>query len=142
MPENQPIRSKFKDFEVNTKIKLAFLWTAVPFCYLYGDYFELYTPGKVEGLISGDNLLNTPLNLLMATVMLAIPALMIVVSIFLRPAINRIFNMIFGLIFTLIMLNIVIGATSEWYRFYFLLGVIEMFITLMIIRVAYSWPKN
>jgi hypothetical protein len=78
----------------------------------------------------------------MATVMLAIPALMIVVSIFLRPAINRIFNMIFGLIFTLIMLNIVIGATSEWYRFYFLLGVIEMFITLMIIRVAYSWPKN
>jgi hypothetical protein len=61
MPENQPIRSKFKDFEVNTKIKLAFLWTAVTLCYLYGDYFELYTPGKVEGLISGDNLLNTPI---------------------------------------------------------------------------------
>ena len=69
MPENQPIRSKFKDFEVNTKIKLAFLWTAVTFCYLYGDYFELYTPGKVEGLISGDNLLNTPMNLLMATLL-------------------------------------------------------------------------
>jgi hypothetical protein len=30
------------------------------FLYIYGDYFELYVPGKVEGLISGENLLNTP----------------------------------------------------------------------------------
>jgi len=45
-----------EDFEVNVKIKLAALWTVATFCYLYGDYFELYTPGKVESLISGENI--------------------------------------------------------------------------------------
>ena len=41
--------------KVNIKIKLAALWVSVSLCYLYGDYFELYTPEKVNSLISGDN---------------------------------------------------------------------------------------
>jgi len=47
------------------------------FCYIYGDYFELYVPKKVEGLISGANMLDSPTKLFLASVLLAIPALMI-----------------------------------------------------------------
>ena len=34
--------------KVNIKVKLAALWSAATFCYLYGDYFELYTPNKIK----------------------------------------------------------------------------------------------
>ena len=37
--------------KINIKIKLASLWASATFCYLYGDYFELYTPDKVNSLI-------------------------------------------------------------------------------------------
>ena len=66
--------------KVNIKIKLAALWTAVTFCYLYGDYFDLYTPGKVESLISGDGVLDSPMALFIASLVMAVPPLMIVLA--------------------------------------------------------------
>lgn len=39
--------------QVNVKLKLAALWASVMFCYLYGDYFELYVPEKVDSLLTG-----------------------------------------------------------------------------------------
>ena len=56
--------------KVNIKIKLAALWASVTFCYLYGDYFELYTPDKVNSLITGDNVIDTPATLLLASLYL------------------------------------------------------------------------
>ena len=44
-------KNEYQDFKVNIKLKLSLLWTSVMFCYVYGDYFQLYVPGKVEGLI-------------------------------------------------------------------------------------------
>ncbi|MEM1328087.1 MAG: hypothetical protein AAGI23_19170 [Bacteroidota bacterium] len=52
------------NFRPHIKFKLAALWTTTTFCYLYGDYFELYTPGKVDSLLSGKNILDTPVLLL------------------------------------------------------------------------------
>lgn len=82
--------SHFEDLKVNVKIKLSALWTATTFCYLYGDYFELYIPKKVEGLLSGENGLDSPEKLFAATILLAIPAIMVFLSIVLKPKINRI----------------------------------------------------
>ena len=36
--------------KVNIKIKLVAFWASATFCYLYEDYFELYTPDKVNSL--------------------------------------------------------------------------------------------
>ncbi len=92
MTKNKTNSTDFEDIKVNIKIKLSALWTSVTLCYLYGDYFELYTPKKVEGLISGDNLLNSPMNLFAASVLLAIPAVMVCLSVLLKPTINRWLN--------------------------------------------------
>lgn len=127
---------------VNIKLKLALLWAAVMCCYFYGDYFELYVPGKVEGLIKGNNNLNTPMNLLIATIALVIPALMIVVSVFSKPNVNRILNIISGIFFTLVMLVIGYGSISEWYAFYVLLAVIECILTVAIVWQAWNWPRE
>lgn len=133
--------TQFEDIRVNVKIILAGLWTSVTLCYLYGDYFELYTPGKAQGLVDGHNLLNSPLNLLMAAVVLAIPAVMVFLSLILKPAINRILNIVVGIFFTLVMLFIGISSFSQWYLFYVFLAAVECIITILIVVYAWKWKR-
>ncbi|PYF77083.1 DUF6326 family protein [Pedobacter nutrimenti] len=133
---------QYQNTEINPKIRLALLWVAVTLCYLYGDYFELYVPKKVEGLISGDNLLNTPFKLFLAALMLAVPALMVVSSILLRPVLNRVLNIIFGIFYTLIMVLVGVSSYDKWMLFYIFLAFVECVITLLIVRYAWIWPKE
>ncbi|UHO37202.1 hypothetical protein H5J24_15765 [Chryseobacterium capnotolerans] len=133
--------TQFENIPVNVKVILAGLWTSVTLCYLYGDYFELYTPGKTQGLVDGHNLLNTPLNLLIAAVALAIPAVMVFLSLILKPAINRMLNIAFGIFFTVVMLLIGISSFSEWYLFYVFLAAVECIITILIVIYAWKWKR-
>jgi hypothetical protein len=128
--------------KVNIKIKLASLWASATFCYLYGDYFELYTPDKVNSLITGDNIMDSPATLLIASIILAIPSVMVAASIFLKPKINRILNILFGTLFTLMMVFIGIISTNEWYLFYVFLAFLESIITALIVWYAWNWPKE
>tara|TARA_R110002096_G_scaffold153285_6_gene316987 strand:- start:2952 stop:3359 length:408 start_codon:yes stop_codon:yes gene_type:complete len=130
-----------KDFEINIKVRLAALWTSATFCYLYGDYFELYTPEKVSGLISGEHVLNSPTFLFIASLIMVIPPLMIVLSLILKPFLNRLLNIVFGSIFTLMMILIAFGSLTPWYSFYVFLAIIESILTAVIVWNAYKWPK-
>ena len=128
--------------KVNIKIKLAALWASATFCYLYGDYFELYTPDKINSLITGENVLGSPTNLLIASIILVIPSVMVAASIILKPKINRILNIIFGTLFTLMMVLIGINSMTEWYSFYVFLAFSESIITFLIVWYAWKWPKE
>lgn len=128
--------------KVNIKIKLAALWASVTFCYLYGDYFELYTPDKVNSLITGENMLDSPTTLLLASIILAVPSVMVAASILLQPKINRILNIIFGALFTLMMVFIGVNSMTEWYSFYMFLAFLESIITFLIVWYAFKWPKK
>lgn len=130
------------DFDVNIKIKLALLWAAVTFCYLYGDYFELYVPQKTSGLVSGDNLLNTPVKLFLAAALLAIPALMVFLSVALKPSINRALNLLFGLFFTAIMAMIATTSLAPWRAFYAFLAIVESCLTALVVWYAWKWPRE
>jgi len=127
--------------KVNIKIKLAALWTSVTLCYLYGDYFELYTPDKVNSLISGENNLDSPTKLLIASIILAISSVMVAASVILKPKLNRILNIIFGVLFTIMQIAIGIYTTHEWYLFYVFLAFLESSITALVVWYAWKWPK-
>ena len=135
-------KKNLQDFEINIKFKLAALWTAVTFCYLYGDYFELYTPGKVDSLLSGENVLDSPSSLLIASAILVIPPIMILVSLMARPTLSKVLNIIFGTLFTLMMALIAIGSLTPWYSFYVLLAIVEAILTFMIVWKAIKWPRT
>lgn len=132
---------EFENFEINTKILISGLWTSVMFLYIYGDYFELYVPNKVEGLLNGNNLLDTPYKLLLATLLLATPSIMIALSLILKPRINRILNISIGLFLCLFTFFVGISSFSEWRIFYVLLAFVESFITLVIVYKAWYWKK-
>jgi len=127
---------------VNIKIRLAALWAALMFCYVYGDYFSFYVPGQVEGFISGKTLLNSPGKLLAASVLMLIPSMMVFLSVSLPPGINRILNIVFGVLYTAIMLLIACTSYSAWRTFYVFLAVVESLLTLIIVVQAWKWPKQ
>jgi len=142
MKSNNKTIKDFEDFKVNVRIKLSSLWTSVTLCYLYGDYFELYVPQKAEGLVNGDNLLDSPTKLFLASVMLAIPAIMVFLSISLKANIVRLLNMILASFFTLLMLLIAITSIEPWRAFYVFLAITESILTGTIFWYAFKWPKK
>lgn len=135
-------KGSFEDIRINIKIKLSALWASVTLCYLYGDYFELYVPQKTQGLVSGVNLLDSPLKLFLATILLAIPALMVCLSVILKPGVNRFCNMTFGIFYTAIMVLIAVTSVTPWRVFYVFLAIVESSITLLIFYTALRWPKT
>jgi Family of unknown function (DUF6326) len=128
-----------EDVKVNVKFKLSALWASVTLCYLYGDYFELYVPNKVAGLLSGENMLDSPMKLFGASILLAIPALMVSLSIIFKPLINRWLNIIFGVIFTAIMVLIAFVSIKLWLTFYVFLAIVESILTSLIVWYAWRW---
>ena len=133
---------KLENFKINVKIKLAGLWASVMFCYIYEDYFELYVPKRIERIISGESLLNTPMKLFAASFVLIIPALMIFLSILLQAKSNRFFNLIFGTCYTVLMLWIAINYSDKWLSFAIVFAIVESFITSMIVWYAWKWPRH
>jgi len=136
------MNNDLEDFKINVRLKLSFLWTSVTLCYLYGDYFELYVPRKVEGLLNGDNLLDSPTKLFLASVLLVIPALMVCSSVTLKPVISKWLNIIFGLFFTAIMTLVGAASISSWRVFYVFLAIVEVCITSLIVWYAWNWQRG
>ncbi len=133
---------ELEDYKINIRIKLSALWTTVMFCYIYGDYFELYVPQKITGLLNGQNMLDTPIKLLTATFVLTIPALMISLSLMLPPKLVKWVNISVGIFFTIFNLLVGISSISEWKMFYVFLSFIESIITAIIVWQAWTWKKK
>jgi hypothetical protein len=135
--------SDLQDFKINIKVKLSALWISVMFCYIYGDFFSLFVPGRIQGLMNGQSGAGaiTPWVLFMYAILLSIPPVMIFLSLILRPKANRIINITTGIFFTIVMLLVVSTSLDKWMIFYIYLGVFEVIITSLIVGHAWHWPK-
>ncbi|MCG2792671.1 MAG: DUF6326 family protein [Weeksellaceae bacterium] len=136
------MNTQLQDFKINVRIQLCALWTALMFLYIYGDYFELYVPKKVEGLRNGHNMLDDPLKLFVATFTLTIPALMIFLSLILKPKLTKWLTAGIAVFFTLFTFLVGISSISEWRIFYVFLSFLESLITIIIFVKALNWPKT
>ena len=134
--------SVLEDVPVPTRYKLSAIWTSVMFCYIYADYFELYVPGKLQGMLAGQMVPLGPVTqavLLGTAAMLALPSLMILLSVTLKATLNRWLNVLVGTIYTAIQIAVV--AKSGW-NFYIALGILEAALTALIVWTAWNWPRN
>src|SRR5215470_4854591 len=130
----------FEDIRVHARLKLFALWSSVMFFYIYGDYFELYQPGKLQDMIAGRmpfGAISQGVLLAMAAVMV-IPSLMPFLSLVLPAGVNRWVNIVFGSIYSVIM----ILAIWHGWAFYILFGLIEITLTVLIVWYAWTWPKQ
>lgn len=128
------------DIKVPVRYKLSALWCSLMFCYIYGDYFELYQPGKLQEMLSGRTALGaaTQNALLGMAAVMAVPSLMVLLSLILPAMASRWLNVILGTVYSLIMVAAILGS----WHFYIFLGVIEIALTVSIIWYAWNWPKQ
>ena len=141
MISNQEEVSSFDDIKVHVKVKLSALWTSVLFCYLYGDYFGLYKPGKVKGMLAGNLEPLGPISqamLLGLSISMAIPSLMILLTLVLKAKTSRLANIIIGVIYTLFVL---VTMPGSW-NFYLFFGTLDVILTSQIVWYAWKWPKS
>jgi hypothetical protein len=135
---------QLEDIRIHVRFKLSALWAAVMFCYIYGDFFSLFVPGRIENLMKGDSGAGstTPVKLLMFAMMMTIPSLMVFLSLVLKPVVSRWTNIAMGVLFTLIMILVVAVSIDRWMLFYTYLGVVEILITILIVWYAWRWPRK
>ena len=128
--------------KINIKLKLSSLWTSLMFLYIYGDYFELYAPNKIEKLLNITDVLDTPVKLFLASVLLAIPAIMISLNFFASPTLSKFLNIFFGVLFTLVVIIVASTSLYTWYSFYVFYAILEAIISGLIVWYAWNWPKT
>ncbi|HEX4921027.1 MAG TPA: DUF6326 family protein [Candidatus Bathyarchaeia archaeon] len=133
-------RTELEDLKVPVKLKLSALWTSVMFCYIYADYFELFKPGKLERMIAGNGPFGQTTQgvLVVASLVLAIPSIMIFLSVALKATVNRRVNIIVGSLYTVI---IMFTASRNW-AFMRMYGVIEIVLTGLVVWYAWKWPRQ
>ena len=133
-----------QDAAVHVKMKLSALWISTMFCYVYGDFFSLFVPGRIEGIVDGRMGIGstTPVTLLAGAIVMIVPSAMIALSIVLTPRLSRWLNIVFGAVYTLMMLAISASSLQRWKMFYVLLGMTEALMTLLIVICAWSWPTE
>ena len=127
-----------EDVKINVKMKLSALWVALMLLYLYADWFSLFRTGQIEEMISGrmGPFPVTQGSLLSASILMMIPAVMVFLSLTLKPKINRWVNIILGVLYTFVNISNLIGETWVYYIFS---GVVELVLTFLIVWYAWKW---
>lgn len=123
---------------IDVRLRIAALWTATMLIFAYVDLFSFYRPdvradieaGKVFAFDIGEPFL------FFATLYVIIPALMIYLSLVLRPTLNRRLNIGLAAVYVVTILG---GAVGEW-NYYILGSVVEAALLACVIRHAWSWP--
>ncbi len=141
MNTNKIALNDLEDVRVNVKLKLAAMWASFMFLYIYVDYFHLYMPGSVEDILAG-KVFTFDISyvfLLIVMIGVAIPSLMIFLSVALPANVNRWTNIIVAAVYIPYMLFNLAGVA--WAHMYFAAAV-EVALLLLIIGYAWKWPKQ
>ena len=130
-----------KDPKINIKIKLAGLWAAVMFIFIYVDYFALYIPGVMEKIIEGKvahtGIEITQVFLLLVIILMIIPSLMIFLSLILKAKANRLTNIIASIFKIIVVVGALIG---EIWIYYIFASIVELVLLSLIVWYAWKWP--
>lgn len=139
-----PMPRQFDTSVIAVQAKLAAAWTSLMFLIIYIDYFHLYQPGEIDdirgGVIFAFDISGTLLTIFFAII--AIPALMVMLSVTLRPRVNRAVNLVVASLYIPICVFNAAGATSDWAFYYVVTIGVEVLILAFILRTAWTWPRR
>jgi hypothetical protein len=135
-------RSALEDPRMPVQAKLAAAWTSLMFLYIYVDYLYLYKPGTIDDILDGVvyefDISQTLLTIFLAS--MAVPSLMIVLSVILPARANRVINLVVASVY--IPYSAFELAGESW-TFFCGLGVgLEVLLLAFILRSAWTWPRR
>ena len=124
--------------KISVPMKLSALWISLMLLYIYADIFSLFRPGVLDEMAAGrmGPFPVTQGSLFAAALLMVIPAVMVALSITLKPGVNRWANIILGVLYTCVNISNLIGET---WAYYLLAGTSELVVTCLIIWFAWKW---
>jgi hypothetical protein len=139
--EDLPSRSALEDLRMPVQAGLAAAWTSLMFLYVYVDYLHLYKPGTLDDILDGVvyefDISQALLTIFLASV--AVPGLMIVMSVVLPARANRVVNLVVPSVY--IPYSAYELAGESWTLFYGLGVGLELLLLAFILRSAWTWPR-
>jgi hypothetical protein len=130
------------DPPVPVRAKLAAAWTSFMFLYIYVDFLALYKPGVIDDILAGVvfefQISQTLLTVFLAAV--AVPSLMIVLSVIPPARANRVINLVVASVYIPFSMFNAVG--ESWTYFYGLGVVLEVIVLAVILRSAWTWPRT
>nr|WP_232291859.1 DUF6326 family protein [Frankia sp. QA3] len=141
MRTRQPTTT-LEDQPIPVRAKLAAAWTSFMFLYAYVDILNFFTPGVVEDILDG-KVFEFDLSQTFSTAALtlvAIPILMVVLSMTLPARATRITNLIVASLYVPVTAFNAVG--ESWPYFYGLGILLELVLLALIVRYAWTWPRT
>lgn len=142
MRRDQRAASPLQDAGVPVQAKLAAAWASFMFLYVYVDILGLYMPGVIDDIRAGIvwELQISQTWAVGALTLMAIPILMVVLSITLPARANRVINLVVASVYVLVSAA---NALGEAWTYYFTLAVgLEVVVLALILRYAWTWPRT
>ncbi|MDT0185992.1 DUF6326 family protein [Microbacterium sp. ARD31] len=124
------------------RVRLAAAWTSFMFLYAYVDILNFYTPGVVQDILDG-RVFEFDLSQTFSTsalALVAVPGLMVVMSVVLPARANRITNLVVAVVY--VPVTAFNGVGESWKLFYGLGIVLELGLLALIVRSAWTWPRT
>ena len=140
--ENLPSRSALEDLRMPVQAKLAAAWTSFMFLYIYVDYFTLYKPGVIHDILVGSvwEFDISQVFVVVGLSLMAVPILMVFLSMTLPARANRLMNLIVAPIYVVVS---AFNALGESWTYYYTLTIgLEVILLALIVRYAWTWPRR
>lgn len=136
-----PATATLEDQRMPVRAKLAATWTSFMFLYAYVDILNFYTPGTIKDILDG-RVFEFDLSQTFSTTalaLMAIPILMVVLSMTLPARADRVANLIVASLY--VPVTVFNLAGGSWLYFYGLGVALELILLALILRYAWTWPR-
>jgi uncharacterized membrane protein len=133
--------NKYDEQTVNTRVKIAGLWTSMLFVFAYVDIFAFFRKDILESALSGKvgDFEANQLFFTFTTLYILIPCIVLFMTLILKAKTARMMNIIVG---SLYILTIIGAAAGEEWIYYILGSAVEVLLLAAIILFSIKWPKT
>ena len=132
--------TRYQDYWINPRLKIAALWTSMLFIYAYVDLFSLYRADVRADIEAGEIFAFTIGQgfLLGATIYVVLPSLMLFLTLVLPARLTRALNTVLAVLYAVT----IVGGTIGESNYYYIFGSLsEAALLAGVVYYAWTWPK-
>lgn len=131
-----------EDASIPVQARLAGLWASLLFLYIYVDILSLYRPGVIEGILDGRvwELDISQTWAVGALALMAVPILMVILSLILPARANRTTNLVVATLYVAVSVGNAVG--EAWAYFSAVSVALEVAVLALVLRFAWTWPRT
>jgi hypothetical protein len=108
------------------------------------DILSFFHPGTIDEILSG-LIVGIPIDqvsMLSAAILMAIPSVMVFLSLTLKANVNRWANIVVGVVYTFLGVSEIIDQTVDPWAYKILMPLLRVVFTVLIVWFAWKWPKQ